>query len=394
MESPTHEPDWNRSKKGNSGRKSANHPPIQRSGSKLEVLPPEDFETILYPTNSTVQTLVNSESSPRLIQSAGSDGRRSCTGELRSSTPPIQRSSSEGRLTPGHGDRTTRKQVVLPTVKRNFEKHGLPIDGMVSIQTVDQQNCSNHHPGSDKHVQLSDNDGVEMPKAMEMKAEELISKLKMTEEVGERLQPSSKSQTAAAGKGPSGSNSIVDSYYISHTPSIHPSDETLPSSSNIEGSIAQTESSSASVRETERKDDTTSSSSDESEEEEKAPFELMGEFLEAVMDEDYETADKLCKMIMMYEPDNSECKQFQPLIEEMLKREREAQLWGSDDSDDDDDDDDEEDDSEDEDDDDDDDDDEEGSDEGSESSSEESTEEGSSESEEENEDTAQEEGQR
>ncbi|PIK46313.1 putative eukaryotic translation initiation factor 5B-like [Apostichopus japonicus] len=116
---------------------------------------------------------------------------------------------------------------------------------------------------------------------------------------------------------------------------------------------------------------------EEDTEEEKAPFELIGEFLESVMDADYEAADKLCKMILLYEPDNKECKQFQPLIEEMLKREREEELWGSDDDsddsdeDDDDDDDDESDDSEGD------------SDEETESSSEESSDESSSEADEE-----------
>lgn len=57
----------------------------------------------------------------------------------------------------------------------------------------------------------------------------------------------------------------------------------------------------------------------ESEEEKgKAPVQLLGEFLKATMDEDYKLASKLCKMILIYEPDNLEAKEFFPLIEKMI----------------------------------------------------------------------------
>ncbi|XP_038607531.1 glutamate-rich protein 2 isoform X2 [Tachyglossus aculeatus] len=49
-----------------------------------------------------------------------------------------------------------------------------------------------------------------------------------------------------------------------------------------------------------------------------APLELMAEFLRAVMDQDYNLAKKLCQMILIYEPENPEAKQFFPLIEEKL----------------------------------------------------------------------------
>ncbi|KAI8495612.1 Glutamate-rich protein 2 [Branchiostoma belcheri] len=64
---------------------------------------------------------------------------------------------------------------------------------------------------------------------------------------------------------------------------------------------------------------------DESDEEIKAPFELLGEFLESVMKEEYETAQKLCQMILIYEPENPEALQFKPLIEERLQQEAEAE---------------------------------------------------------------------
>ncbi|XP_061092864.1 glutamate-rich protein 2 isoform X6 [Conger conger] len=42
------------------------------------------------------------------------------------------------------------------------------------------------------------------------------------------------------------------------------------------------------------------------------------QFLKSVLDKDYILAKKLCEMILIYEPDNPEAKQFIPLIEEKL----------------------------------------------------------------------------
>lgn len=60
------------------------------------------------------------------------------------------------------------------------------------------------------------------------------------------------------------------------------------------------------------------SSDDESSEDEeiKAPVELIGEFLQYVRTSDWENAAKLCKMILIYEPDNTVALQFQTVIEE------------------------------------------------------------------------------
>ncbi|XP_007437341.1 glutamate-rich protein 2 [Python bivittatus] len=49
-----------------------------------------------------------------------------------------------------------------------------------------------------------------------------------------------------------------------------------------------------------------------------APLQLMGEFLKAVMERKYNIAKKLCQMILIYEPNNPEAKQFLPLIEKKL----------------------------------------------------------------------------
>ncbi|XP_062906186.1 glutamate-rich protein 2 [Mobula hypostoma] len=55
------------------------------------------------------------------------------------------------------------------------------------------------------------------------------------------------------------------------------------------------------------------------EEERRAPIELMGEFLKAIMDRDYKLSSKLCQMILLYEPENSEAKQFEVLLEKKLQ---------------------------------------------------------------------------
>ncbi|XP_062974678.1 glutamate-rich protein 2-like isoform X1 [Elgaria multicarinata webbii] len=49
-----------------------------------------------------------------------------------------------------------------------------------------------------------------------------------------------------------------------------------------------------------------------------APLQLMGEFLKAIMEQKYSLAKKLCQMILIYEPENPEAKQFLPLIEQKL----------------------------------------------------------------------------
>ncbi|XP_034744890.1 glutamate-rich protein 2 isoform X2 [Etheostoma cragini] len=56
-----------------------------------------------------------------------------------------------------------------------------------------------------------------------------------------------------------------------------------------------------------------------------APVELMMEFLRAVMDRDFQLASKLCQMILIYEPDNSEASEFLPLIQKKLLEEQEAE---------------------------------------------------------------------
>ncbi|KAF6361417.1 glutamate rich 2 [Rhinolophus ferrumequinum] len=58
----------------------------------------------------------------------------------------------------------------------------------------------------------------------------------------------------------------------------------------------------------------------------RAPLELMAEFLRAEMSHDYHLAKKLCQMILIYEPENPEAKEFFSLIEEMLLMEKTQNL--------------------------------------------------------------------
>ncbi|XP_006729789.1 glutamate-rich protein 2-like [Leptonychotes weddellii] len=57
-----------------------------------------------------------------------------------------------------------------------------------------------------------------------------------------------------------------------------------------------------------------------------APLELMAEFLRAEMGQDYHLAKKLCQVILLYEPENHEAKEFFSLIEEMLLMEKSQNL--------------------------------------------------------------------
>ncbi|XP_063068669.1 glutamate-rich protein 2 isoform X1 [Engraulis encrasicolus] len=78
--------------------------------------------------------------------------------------------------------------------------------------------------------------------------------------------------------------------------------------------------------EEEEGDDEDEESSDENQEPQRtAPLELMAEFLKAVMEKDYLLSQKLCQMILIYEPENPEARLFLPLIEERLLMAQEAE---------------------------------------------------------------------
>ncbi|KAK7480980.1 hypothetical protein BaRGS_00027795 [Batillaria attramentaria] len=69
-------------------------------------------------------------------------------------------------------------------------------------------------------------------------------------------------------------------------------------------------------------DKSSSSDDDDSDSEEevrKAPNELFMEFLDCLMKKDYLNAEKLCRMILIYEPKNPEALKFHPVILEKLE---------------------------------------------------------------------------
>ncbi|XP_067686642.1 uncharacterized protein [Haliotis asinina] len=76
------------------------------------------------------------------------------------------------------------------------------------------------------------------------------------------------------------------------------------------------------------------SDSEEEDEDRKAPNQLLMEFVTCLMEKDYLNAQKLCKMILLYEPDNAEALKFQPLIDEKIELDQEEEMSGSADSDD------------------------------------------------------------
>ncbi|XP_029561443.1 glutamate-rich protein 2 isoform X3 [Salmo trutta] len=78
-------------------------------------------------------------------------------------------------------------------------------------------------------------------------------------------------------------------------------------------------------------DDDGGEADDDEEEGYRAPLELMAEFLKSVMEKDFVLAKKLCQMILVYEPNNPEAKQFIPLIQERLVREQEEKSQDDDD---------------------------------------------------------------
>ncbi|XP_062434894.1 glutamate-rich protein 2 [Rhea pennata] len=80
---------------------------------------------------------------------------------------------------------------------------------------------------------------------------------------------------------------------------------------------------------TEISDDNNEISNEQSENEDgkfSAPLELLAEFLKAIMNGNYNLAKNLCQMILIYEPENAEAKQFFPLLEEKLLMETAQKL--------------------------------------------------------------------
>ncbi|XP_055997515.1 glutamic acid-rich protein-like [Ostrea edulis] len=74
-----------------------------------------------------------------------------------------------------------------------------------------------------------------------------------------------------------------------------------------------------------KEDSSNSDSEEEEEEERKAPSELLMEFLECLMKKEYTIAAKLCKMILIYEPNHPTALQFQPVLEDKILIEEEKE---------------------------------------------------------------------
>lgn len=108
------------------------------------------------------------------------------------------------------------------------------------------------------------------------------------------------------------SSSRRDMNNVIHTNDDTPSQTSIASSStSLAESVAED-------------DDDNDEDSGDDDNEKNAPNELMMEFLGCIMDKDYEGADKLCQMILKYEPNNKDAKKFQPLIAQKLQQDAEA----------------------------------------------------------------------
>ncbi|XP_038078780.1 probable serine/threonine-protein kinase ifkA isoform X2 [Patiria miniata] len=370
-----------------SGRRSVNRrSPLKRGGSSLEILPAEEDDSSRTPSRLS-NTGANTDSQ-RQTQSAGSVSRLSFTedelgnGDGKGGGVGLKRSSSIDRRAEVITPDSPRKQVYLTTVKRNFEQHGMPkneelakaVQNLPSLQngaisnspssthkTHDSSHRKQHGERSDRLETDAENNDLKQPGDVEKGLERLTlgeagghgSDVKghddeMNNTGSYYISHGSTSNSSKASVSSSAEN---DSYYLTHdrATSSATSETAQTATDKTEEPTTQTDQetgTTSSSKVTEEADDENESNDDDDDDEEedneedeegKAPFQLLGEFLEAVMEEDYENAEKLCKMVLLYEPENAEAKQFQPLIEEMLKREREAQLWGSESEDEDDD---------------------------------------------------------
>ncbi|XP_041459098.1 protein starmaker-like isoform X2 [Lytechinus variegatus] len=360
-----------------SGRRSRNMTPIQRSGSQLEMLPPDDEPSKDRPGSRTSSRTSHrpsssSEKSPRQTQSAGSSGRRSRQGHEEHDAGFNRANSYDGLASPPPGESrpgsTIHKQVSLTTVKRNYETHGIPknenwdfVPEAITRQTPLTNGTSHTHVDRNKTVGATgghthkdegvvgvgidggNGDGVNVLSEKECTEERLnylMEQLRIKDKEIKQHEERRKSGSAAKKKDSLVKNredpsTVTDSYYVStgNQPELDLVKEPALSMGATAGPPPfledRKEDKADNTEVADDEEDVDEEEDDEEEEGPTAPIELMGEFLDSVMEEDYETADKLCKMILIYEPENAECLQFKPLIEEMLKRLWHYQLYGS-----------------------------------------------------------------
>ncbi|XP_078581371.1 uncharacterized protein LOC144864856 [Branchiostoma floridae x Branchiostoma japonicum] len=279
------------------------------------------------------------EEEGRRTNSAGSSGRRSALevldspGEARPYTPDA------GDTRPGSGGRrpyTPNKQVSLKVARKNPEINGILLpspkrESSTKLPNRTQETASSV-PAATGVTDMVDKRRDEL----DGEEEEMRQRLERLElEEGRRRECKDTSQ----GK---------SNREIPIQPGGDPSQNAPGDAAELQlppaGPGEQEQEEEGSDDSDDDEDDEDEDEDDDSDDEIKAPFELLGEFLESVMKEEYETAQKLCQMILIYEPENPEALQFKPLIEERLQQEAEAEeesssSEGSTDDDDDDDDD-------------------------------------------------------
>ncbi|KAL3836017.1 hypothetical protein ACJMK2_021470 [Sinanodonta woodiana] len=213
------------------------------------------------------------------------------------SVPPSPHSGSSLRRQP-----TPTKQILLQAVKRKEEKEGpIPLEPDLTWGTFIRTPRS--FPNTSRKSPEAYN--VSKPESLPNEEEKIIGAHAMDREFSSLI--------AASANGLSESSGLIESERPelkrgeSLSKSENPEHDEESSSSTEEGDV------------TEDEDDIIGHKG-------KAPNNLLMEFLTAIMEKDYQTAAKLCKMILIYEPDNKEALSFAPLIEEKMKLDEEADV--------------------------------------------------------------------
>ncbi|XP_071957529.1 uncharacterized protein [Antedon mediterranea] len=338
-----------------SGRRSTTPKLLQRSGSTLEILPNE-AEVVGLRTGPNKTNNHHTKSDTVKDTPPSSQSKREDTNNSNKVSDNKVSSSS------------SHKKVVLPSVKRDFEKYGMPNNEELESFVRSTTPTLNKTSITDNKSTLNSLETKHgMPDNEEF--ESFVCSTTPTLTVAEDKSTLNSLETGVHGiklESAKQAVTVTDDYYVSHrsnssTEHVDPQiDGTGRTTLNLNendkidvktNSIKQMKSVSNgyyvshSKNEVDSQDfkpktivtqkasnedaDSDDSGDEVDEEEKKAPIELLGEFLETVMEKDYENAQKLCQMILIYEPENKEAIEFKPLIDEELRKERERQLWGS-----------------------------------------------------------------
>ncbi|XP_051786642.1 glutamate-rich protein 2 isoform X2 [Erpetoichthys calabaricus] len=280
--------------------KSPRHP--SKISGQLEVLSPEDGIIVgqlgIKARTSSDGPLLSLKGSVNGSLQVLDDGDGVLVEQLNTGSrarSSASRKNSEGRMT-----HTPTKQISLNAPKvtsdiclRDAEK---PLNMKQSVQTRSKDKLPPHVPGD----AASDLHGSQSETEQKTSICKIMKGQPMESEINDEK--------------PEDSVGSIEPVILS--PSVN-------TSSPVNGTNISTKSPGSDEGETDSTADSEDEEGDSEDEDRKAPIELLGEFLHAVMNENYTLANKLCQMILIYEADNPEAKQFIPLIEAKLLIEQE-----------------------------------------------------------------------